>query len=167
MDVSKPPLCGWVCHDCSHFNVPGTIASPGGPCQTCELPVCEAECADATVTTRDDRRCSGYACWYCKYFYTWPEDKDGNRMLGSALSCGICEDLEEEEVVFIKSWIEELDAIREKRTEQQEKDKDEKDEKEDKDAKLDDFDDGRGDFVVVNRRRARSNRGTGGGGIAQ
>lgn len=88
-------------------------------------------------------------------------------MLGSALSCGICEDLEEEEVVFIKSWIEELDAIREKRTEQQEKDKDEKDEKEDKDAKLDDFDDGRGDFVVVNRRRARSNRGTGGGGIAQ
>ena len=85
-------------------------------------------------------------------------------MPGSALSCGICEDLEEEEVVFIKSWIEELDATKEERTEQQEKDKDGK---EDKDAKLDDFDDGRGDFVVVNRRRARSYRGPGGGGTAQ
>jgi len=42
-----------------------------------------------------------------------------------------------------------------------------RDEQEDKDAKLDDFDDGRGDFVVVNRRRARSYRGTGGGGTAQ
>ena len=74
-------------------------------------------------------------------------------MPGSALSCGICEDLEEEEVVFVKSWIEELDAIKEERTGQQEKNKEVKDEKEDKDVKLDDFDDGRGDFVVVNRHR--------------
>jgi len=89
-------------------------------------------------------------------------------MLGSALSCGICEDLEEEEVVFIKSWIEELDATKEERTEQQEqKNKKFKDEKEDKEAKSEDFDDGQGDFVVVNRHRARSNRGAGGGGAAR
>ena len=88
-------------------------------------------------------------------------------MPGSALSCGICEDLEEEEVVFVKSWIEELDAIKEEKTEQQEKDKEVKEEKEDKEAKLEDFDDGQGDFVVVDRHKARSNRGTGGGGAAR
>lgn len=89
-------------------------------------------------------------------------------MPGSALSCVICEDLEEEEVVFVKSWIEELDAIKEERTEQQEeKDKEVKDGKEYKEAKLDDFDDGGGDFVVVNRHRGRSNRGAGGGGTAR
>jgi len=120
------------------------------------------------VTTRDDRRCSGYACWYCKYFYPWPEDKDGNSIPGSTLSCVVCEDLEEEEVVFVKSWIEDLDAIKEEKTEQQEqKDKEFKDEKEDNEAKLEDSDDGQGDFIVVDRHRARSNRGARGGGAAR
>jgi hypothetical protein len=64
--------------------------------------------------------------------------------------------LEEEEVVFLKSWFEDLDGVNEQAEEQHEQAK-KKDEgkKEDEKAEMDDIDDGGGTFIKANRKRAR------------
>jgi hypothetical protein len=37
----------------------------------------------------------------------WPKDEDEEHIKDGVMSCTVCEDLEEEEVMFIKSWFEE------------------------------------------------------------
>ncbi|CAN9358731.1 unnamed protein product [Alternaria alternata] len=135
---SVTPLRGWVCHLCAHFNTPGTLASPNGPCQTCNTPACDAECADAIVTPRDNPYCSGFTCWYCKYFWVWSDYDDD----------------EEEEVVFIRSWFEET-----KKPEPEPGQGEEQllvyEETKDKKSEEREVDDGEGAFTIVDRKRAR------------
>ncbi|RYO34937.1 hypothetical protein AA0113_g636 [Alternaria arborescens] len=152
---SATPLRGWVCHLCAHFNTPGTLASPNGPCQTCNTPACDAECADAIVTPRDNPYCAGFTCWYCKYFWVWSDyDDDGKPIQDEVLSCNVCGILEEEEVVFVKSCFEGTKKLEpepgqgEERLLVYEETKDKKSEERE-------VDDGEGAFIVVDRKRAR------------
>jgi hypothetical protein len=73
--------------------------------------------------------------------------------------------LEEGEVVFVKSWFEELDRVEEEVGEQQEEKK-EIDGNEKGKVKIDDFDDGQGAFIIVDRKRAKPKKKYAGGGGA-
>ncbi|KAG9185395.1 hypothetical protein G6011_07939 [Alternaria panax] len=156
---STIPLRGWVCHNCAHFNTSSTLASLNGPCRTCHTPACDAECADAIVAPRDDPHSSGYACWYCKYFWVWSEHEDGQPVQDKVLSCRFCGELEEEEVVFIKSWFEEVGKKERERKEPEQKPEQEKSliDQGTKDGKSEEreVDNGEGAFTVVDRKRAK------------
>jgi hypothetical protein len=71
--------------------------------------------------------------------------------------------LEDEEVVFLKSWFEYLDGVKEQAEEQHEQANKKaagKEEEEDEKVEMVDFDDGGGAFTKVNRKRARPKKKT-------
>jgi hypothetical protein len=125
--AQRPEQRGWVCHESFHYNTPDSTLTPDATCQ-CNHTACRpaptthvqspmgsgriispsastsaaqlpATCFDVQVTTREDPRCNGWVCFFCKvYVAALAPNQNGN----APPICGNCGLLEDSEVFFVK-----------------------------------------------------------------